>query len=349
MRIGIHVQPDGNLEDREKRFEEILNYNNIDIIRLDSNKNSFWSEVKKLDFYIHPWVHFDIDRIKALSILPIIENEYKVPCFPNHETYWHFDDKIRQYYLMKANDFPMADCYVFWDKQKAISWIAEVSFPIVFKLKGGAGSKNVFLLKNKSEAISAINIMFDKGVIPNKLTNFSSVSHSAFESFKRYVWESKSKIMNKSIPYRRAFPDWIVHKNYILFQKFLPNNTYDTRVTIIGNKAFAFRRFNRPNDFRSSGSGLIDYDYTKIDDNFIKKGFEISNKMNFQSMAYDFLYDNNEVSFCEISYAYQDVNIHACPGYWDNHLKWHEGNYWPQYMLLKSFLNKSNLKQPNSL
>src|SRR6185503_17089802 len=45
---------------------------------------------------------------------------------------------------------------------------------------------------------------------------------------------------------------------YILLQEFLSNNKFDTRVTVIGNRAFAYRRFNRPNDFRASGSGNFD-------------------------------------------------------------------------------------------
>ena len=33
---------------------------------------------------------------------------------------------------------------------------------------------------------------------------------------------------------------WQTEKNYVLFQKFLPNNSFDTRVTVIGNRAFAY-------------------------------------------------------------------------------------------------------------
>ena len=44
-------------------------------------------------------------------------------------------------------------------------------------------------------------------------------------------------------------------KDYVYFQKFLPNNKYDIRIVVIGDRAFGFIRYNRENDFRASGSG----------------------------------------------------------------------------------------------
>ncbi len=98
-----------------------------------------------------------------------------------------------------------------------------------------------------------------------------------------------------------------LHKNYAYFQKFLPGNAYDTRVTVIGNRAFGYRRYTRDNDFRSSGSGKIDYDPKAIDLISVEIGHAISKKLCFQSMAYDFLYDENgKAALCEMSYNFVD-------------------------------------------
>jgi glutathione synthase/RimK-type ligase-like ATP-grasp enzyme len=49
----------------------------------------------------------------------------------------------------------------------------------------------------------------------------------------------------------------------VYLQKFIKNNDGDYRVTVIGGKfAYSFKRLNRPNDFRASGSGRIDYSST---------------------------------------------------------------------------------------
>ena len=140
---------------------------------------------------------------------------------------------------------------------------------------------------------------------------------------------------------------WQLEKNYVLFQKFLPNNLFDTRVSIIGERAFAFRRFNRKNDYRASGSGKINYDLDKIDLRAVEIAFSISNKLGFQSMAYDFLIsESKKLEICEISYTYVDTAVYNCPGYWDRNLNWHQGHFWPQYCQLVDALNLPHLKQP---
>jgi glutathione synthase/RimK-type ligase-like ATP-grasp enzyme len=141
--------------------------------------------------------------------------------------------------------------------------------------------------------------------------------------------------------------NWQIEKNYVLFQKFLPNNLFDTRVSIIGERGFAFRRFNRRDDFRASGSGNINYDLDKIDLRAVEIGFNISNKLCFQSMAYDLLInDKQELEICEISYTYVDTAVYNCPGFWDKKLNWHQGHYWPQYCQLADALKLPDLKQP---
>ena len=211
-------------------------------------------------------------------------------------------------------------------------------------MKGGAGSSNVILIDNRTEATIIINRMFGKGFsssfgIPHK----GKVGYKSLENFLRIKIDQY--FLNR---YRNISPYiWQTSKNYVLFQKFLPNNKFDTRVTTIGNRAFAYRRYVRDNDFRASGSGKLDYDNSAIDVRFIKLALKISKELKFQSMAYDFLLnENNQPEICEISYTYVDSFIYNCPGYWDENLKWHQGHFWPPYLHLKDALNIENLKQP---
>ena len=79
----------------------------------------------------------------------------------------------------------------------------------------------------------------------------------------------------------------------------------------------------------------------------IQIAFEISQKLQFQSMAYDLLYnENGGLEICEISYTYVDSAVYNCPGYWDSDLKWHEGHFWPQYLVLVDALKQKSLDQP---
>lgn len=341
MLVGIHKNSHDGLDNDTQGYETILDYNGIDTVRLDVNESDFWEKVRELDLFIYRWTQIDDHHQIARSIIPVVEKELGVRCFPDTTTCWHYDDKIKQYYLLRGHNFPVTESYIFYDKAQALKWMENARFPVVFKLSNGAGSENVILIKTVRQARLIIQKMFGHGIVPT-FNGFGDV-HGRFKkgylNFRHFV--------GQKLKGRPTSDFWQVHKNYVLFQKFLMSNDYDTRVTVLGGRAFAFRRLSRPNDFRSSGSGQIDYDVDKIDRRFIVKALEISRAMGFQSMAYDSLYDENgDVSFCEMSYTYVASAVYRCPGYWDEELQWHEGHYWPQYFQLMDALGVSDLKQP---
>lgn len=345
MKVGIHIHFRKKLGPFSKKYIEILEYNNIDYIILDINDLDFWEKVKSCTHFIYHWGGFPDQYQIAHCILPIIENELKIPCFPNQRTWWHHDDKIRQYYLLKAHGFPIIDSWIFWEKPQALKWLKEdAQYPLVFKLKSSAGSKDVVLVKNYSHAKKIIKKIFGSGI------SLGRVPGNINLKFKDFKWskfiDRQLKTVYRIYKGRDINYQWKKEKNYVYFQKYISDNAYDTRVTIVGNRAFTFRRFNRKNDFRSSGSGRINYEMDKIDSVFINLALEISKTMGFRSMAYDFLWDNGSPVFCEISYTYQDLAIYNTPGYWDSDLNWHVGHYWPQYFHLVDLLNMPDLKQP---
>jgi hypothetical protein len=114
-----------------------------------------------------------------------------------------------------------------------------------------------------------------------------------------------------------------LQRGYFLIQEFLPGNQFDTRVTIIGNRALAFRRFNRPNDFRASGSGLRDPDPSRIDLDAVRLAFRAAQVLDaHQSLAVDVLRRGSEGErvITEISYYYEGWVLHEeCPGHWVLH------------------------------
>jgi hypothetical protein len=217
----------------------------------------------------------------------------------------------------------------------------------VFKLKGGAGSQNVLLVRNKRKALGFINQMFSRGIRTERIKDFDATPWhdlGVYRMIRRRVGRVVKGVLNRYVDVEL---DWQRQKNYVLFQKFLPNNAYDTRVTVLGERAFAYRRFVRKGDFRASGSGNLDTDPSKIDLWCVEIALQVSREMRFQSMTYDFIFDGkNEPHFCEISYTFVDWVVQSCPGYWDTSLRWHEGHLWPQYCHLADALNLPGLKQP---
>ena len=143
-------------------------------------------------------------------------------------------------------------------------------------------------------------------------------------------------------------------RGYIYFQDFIADNQFDTRVTIIGNRAFAYTRNVRPGDFRASGSGDIVYDVHRIHPQCVPIAFEVTQKVRSQSMAFDFvLAANQQPMLVEVSYCYIPELVYQCIGHWDDQLKWHQGHMWPQDAILIDLLedvgrHKSPSAQPGT-
>ena len=136
-------------------------------------------------------------------------------------------------------------------------------------------------------------------------------------------------------------------RGYVYFQEFIPNNTFDIRVIVIKNKAFAIKRLARKNDFRASGSGNILYDKNEVPISAVKFAFEANQKIKAQCIAFDIVYENNVPLLLEISYGFSAVGYDPCPGYWDNKLNWHEGPFNPYGWMIDLVLNEIKDRHAN--
>ena len=102
-----------------------------------------------------------------------------------------------------------------------------------------------------------------------------------------------------------------------LAQEFCARNSGDIRVVVAGNKVFGFARANRPDDFRASGSGRIEY----IDDlpqACVETAHRISRECGFVCMAYDFILNNQDQwVVAEISYTFVSEPPARCQYFYD--------------------------------
>ncbi len=286
------------------------------------------------------WAHFGGMFQIARRVLPVIERQLGIPVYPDQNTCWHYDDKIAQAYLFHALKIPAPKTWCWFAEAGAREWIQAAEFPLVLKLAGGAGSENVRLVRSIEEASWWIDRLFRVGTGSLKAPMVAAP----------WPWRTRLRAAAKALlkgepPRELQHPHWPLEKNFVLFQEFLPNNAFDTRVTVIGPRAFAFRRFNREDDFRASGSGKIDYTQDKIDERFIRLAFTIANKLGAQSCAIDGLYRRDEVVVGEISYTYVSSAVYDCPGHWrlvgnpgHGDLVWQAGSMWPEEAQIEEFL-----------
>lgn len=333
MKIAIHKSN----ETFSERWIAYCELKQIPYKIVDCYKNDILQQIEDCSALM--W-HFHQANAKATLfakelMYSVEESGRKV--FPDFKTMWHFDDKVGQKYLLEAINAPMVPSFVFYTKKEANEWIDKTNFPKVFKLRSGSSSENVRLVKSKAQAVSLVNQAFGRGFThyyawPNfteRIRKFKHGKTSLFEVFKGFI-----RLFYTTDFARVAGRE----KGYIYFQDFIANNDSDIRIIVIADKAFAIKRMVRENDFRASGSGSILFDKELIDEESVKIAFDVSQRLNAQSLAYDFVYKNGKPLIIEISYGFAITAYDSCPGYWDKNLQWHPGKFNPQNWMVDQML-----------
>lgn len=345
MKIGIQPTPIGFTKHWINYCEE----SGIPYKLIDCYRNDIIEQLEDCDAFM--WNHdllLQKDNVLAKRILSAVEHSGKVT-FPKFEEGWHYDDKIAQKFLLEAIKAPIVPTYVFTNIDKALKWAEQTTYPKVFKLKGGAGSSNVKLIKSLPQAKKVILKSFRRGYQPVSKNYFFSEARRKF-SLKQISLTSFLKATVKYfLPINK---DFLRNREigYTYFQEFIPNNENDFRIVVIDqNKAFGIKRFNRENDFRASGSGNIVYlDESNCPKNCLKIAFEVAKKLNMDSIAYDFVYDENQNPLIiEITYAYGSKASNA-KGYWDDSLKWHDEKIKMHQWMVENVVGKIKSKKTRS-
>jgi glutathione synthase/RimK-type ligase-like ATP-grasp enzyme len=335
MMIGIHDRP-ASFSDRWIHYcmEKKISFRRLDCLATD-----VVAQCEGLDGLLWHWPHGDpAHLLVARQAIASLEARGLV-VFPNVATCWHYDDKVAQKYLLEAIGAPLIPTWVFTSKVDAMQWIEAAMWPKVFKLRCGAGSSNVRLVRSRSEASALCRQAFGRGfpAVAGYLTDMQTRLRkikNAHEFWARLAPAPRTLL--KVLAVRRQMHR---EQGYVYFQEFLPDNAFDNRITIIGDRAFGFLRANRPNDFRASGSGSIVYAPEKLDKRCVAIAFRVADRLGTQSLAFDFLFNpQHEPMIGEISYCYMPSAVHACEGQWDHQGAWHAGHIRPEDAILEDLL-----------
>jgi glutathione synthase/RimK-type ligase-like ATP-grasp enzyme len=242
------------------------------VVYLDVFKSAELSRLLEEDWDGFIWraKHDPFIRTLAKRLIYLFDAELGIKTFPSWNSYWHYDDKVAQAFLLKKHGINTPKNYVFYDKEEALDFAARCEYPIVFKSAHGSGSANVWLVKNKSQAVKLIKRAFGKGI-------------------------------------KTFFKEDLLRK-YVYFQEFLKDNAYDYRAVCYADERIAsFKRIANKDGF-ASGSGVYDFDEPPKDLlEFVKSAHEkLGNPL---TMAYDVMKDNSgNWAVTEISSVFADLN-----------------------------------------
>jgi glutathione synthase/RimK-type ligase-like ATP-grasp enzyme len=284
------------------------------------------------------WHHSDPTLRLAAKHVIVGAERMGLVVFPSTATCWHFDDKIAQKYALEAASAPVPRTWVFYSLPDALEFARTAELPLVFKLRNGAGSTNVRLLRTRRDVVAHARRAFGSGFRPvAAYTN--DVATKARRAWRSGVLPALLRAPETLRRIRERNRGLGSERGYLYLQEFVPGNTHDTRVTVIGERAFAFRRGVRPGDFRASGSGLIDYAQDAIDERCVSVAFEIAARLGGQSTAFDFVRGPaGQPKILEISYGYVANAVFECGGHYDRSLRFVPGHVWPQDAILNDVL-----------
>ena len=262
--------------------------------------------------------------------------------FPNHATNWHFDDKVAQKYLLEAIGAPLAQTWVFYSLREALAFLDKAEYPLVFKLAHGAGSVNVHMARDRASAVRLTERMFGRGVSTFARGERLRRAHARWGRSGyslRYLRVRLERVVQRQLQAARNSQR---ERGYVLFQHYVPANDHDVRITVIGGRRFCFLRKVRDNDFRASGSGRILYlDAASIPNDMVEIATSISDRLGFQSMAYDFVREGHtgKAVLLEMSYTFNAEAVLGCAGFLDRAGRWQAESVWPQDAILSDLLS----------
>jgi glutathione synthase/RimK-type ligase-like ATP-grasp enzyme len=139
----------------------------------------------------------------------------------------------------------------------------------IIKPSAGAGSSSIKLLRSKK----------DKRDIPYSISRTFTL-----DNFKLFL----SKIRTG-----KSFVPMSNNRNKFIIQNFISDLKGDYRIIIYGDKYYSVFRSNRKNDFRASGSGIVDYEPI-LPDGILDFAENIYKQFNTPYMTMDIGYKNED-------------------------------------------------------
>ncbi len=219
-----------------------------------------------------------------------------VRLYPELEHMMAHEDKAYQAIRLARTDIGAPRSFVFGGKLQALEFVETSAYPIVGKSPDGSGSRGVYLLNTKQDAIRFVK---------------RSMVHRSYKKGRPFI----TRAIQRAIKPSRSL-------GLLIFQEFIPNLKGDWKILIWGNVACGAFREIRPNDFRASGSGRIQY--IDVPEAVLEYAYQACVKLRLNWGSLDIGFDGNQCYLFEYqgihfgltvaeksSFFYKRVN-----GYW---------------------------------
>lgn len=152
-------------------------------------------------------------------------------------------------------------------------------FPLVFKKASGSKSRGVGLVKSVEQLIESCK----------KISKSLNLRDHFWE--KGRVWKYKTYVPNSS------------NRKKFITQNLIEGLSNDWKVLVYGNKYYVLKRYNRQNDFRASGGGLLEYT-TELPEGLLDFSRKIYNAFSTPHLSIDVAFDGKTFHLIEMQFIY---------------------------------------------
>lgn len=294
------------------KYERFLKNNNI-VYKYYNPLSSDWMEQAR-GFDLIIW-HTNSDPSTqeiAEGKIYVLE-KMGVKCLPSYDEVWSYENKIRANYLYELYELPSIPTFISHSKSDAMSYINKAKFPIISKLSTGSASYGVEKIDNIKDATKLVTQVF---------------SYKGKETYFKYINQ----------------------KDYVYFQEFIEDATYDLRILCVGEDLFGYYRYPNEGDFRASGAG--NYQKKEIPTEALELAYEVYKAFGSSFLATDFVYSEKINQFLIIESSIfigvdscEQLSIDNVPGKYTRKAKseyeFVEGKFWVQELTLKNIIEKS--------
>lgn len=318
------------------RFRLVLEQNGIDVsICSPSTLNDVLEQVEGSDALVSRWADNLWNHYFSDVVMAKIKRQRK-PSWPDYNAFSIYDDKIKTFVLLDEMGVSIPKTKVLI-RPDVTSAIEALGSPLLLKKRHGSGSAGIELVKDGNELGRILKRVCSRGYRGSRSKRPKSGVRDYLHSMKRKLFEKTGHPCEER--------EWGI----ILLQEFVEGNSGDVKVVVLNDKALVIERYNRPGDFRASGSGRINY-YPKRDvSECVRLAFEISRRQNFVSMGYDFVFDSEDNPLVvDMNYTFSDDAFSKCPGYYDSDMVFHKWSRWPQTEILEALLSQP-LEDPSDV
>ena len=307
-----------------EKHADLIEYDNINL-----TKHNWLTQISANDYDYFlakpPGLSEPFKRLYDERIF-ILAHVLNKPIFPSPEEIYIYENKRFFAHWLEARELPHPQTWIYYDKDDALLFLNEYTFPLVAKMNIGASGNGITMIKNKNQAEKYIKDAFSRGIYAR---TGPKLSHGRIL---QRLWRKLThpgELKERLNTYKAVAQS--PQKGFVIFQQYIPHN-FEWRVVRIGDSFFAHKKLKSGE--KSSGSLLKKYENPPKELlDFVKKA---TDRLSFYSQAVDifemddgvFLINEMQCIFGQ-SDSYQML-VNGKPGRYrfiDRHWKFEEGMF----------------------